>query len=79
MEQISQLVSQLSTAPRRGTSPEEVSLLTAYLELARIIMDRSGVQNNGDAASLSTTRLVRRRTDASSSYLQNPALRLRQP
>lgn len=78
MEQISQLVSQVSRVPRRGTSPEEVSLLKAYLELAKIIMDQGGGQTNGNGTSASPARIARGRTDAPS-YLQHPALRLRQP
>lgn len=77
MEQISQLTSQLSRAPLKGTSLEEVSLLKAYLELAKIIMDRGGVQN-GDGTSIPSVRITHRRTDGPS-YLQNPAMRFRQP
>jgi hypothetical protein len=78
MEQISQLAHQLSRAPQKGTSPEEVSLLKAYLELAKIIMDRNGVHNSGDGTSISSIRITRGRTTGPSS-LQNPALKLRQP
>jgi uncharacterized membrane protein len=78
MEQISQLASQLSRASQKGTSLEEVSLLKAYLELAKIIMDRNGVHNSGDGTSSSPVRSTRARTDGPS-YLQNPALKLRQP
>jgi hypothetical protein len=77
MEQISQLAGQLATAPQKGTSLEEVSLLRAYLEVAKVIMERNGVQNS-DGGGVSPVRITHRRADGPS-YLQNPALKLRQP
>lgn len=78
MEQISQLASQLSKAPQKGTPPEPVSLLKAYLELATIIMDRNGVHGSGEGTRISPVRIPRVRTDGLSA-LQSPALKLRQP
>jgi hypothetical protein len=79
MEQISHLADRLSKVPHSGTTGEEIPLLTAYLELAKIIMDRNAVTSNGGAgASASAVRVIRGRTTGSS-YLQNPGLRLRQP
>jgi hypothetical protein len=78
MEHISQLAFQLSRAPQKRTSPEEVSLLKAYLELAKIIMDRNSIHNSGDGTSISPVRITHGRIDGPSP-LQNPALKLRQP
>ncbi|MBV8898523.1 MAG: hypothetical protein JOY92_00205 [Verrucomicrobia bacterium] len=78
MEQISQLAYELSQSPQKGTSLEEASLLKAYLELAKIIMDRNGVHVRGEGTSGAPIRVTHARIDGPSP-LQNPALRLRQP
>lgn len=78
MNHISQLAFQMAGAPPKGTSREEVSLLKAYLELAKIIMDRNGVHNGGAGMSIAPVRVTHGRTDGPSA-LQDPALKLRQP
>jgi hypothetical protein len=80
MEHISQMAHQLSRAPQKGTSLEEVSLLKAYLELAKIIMDQNSVHSpgSGDAKSISPVRITHSHADGPS-HLQHPALKLRQP
>ena len=78
MEHISQLAYQLSRAPQKGTSLEQVSLLKAYLEVAKIIMDRNSGDHSGGGASISPVRVRRGRTDGPSP-LQDPILKLRQP
>jgi hypothetical protein len=78
MEQISQLVHRLSRSPQKGTPLEEALLLKAYLELAKIIMDRNGFHNSGGGTSISPVRVTHAHT-AGPSALQNPALKLRQP
>lgn len=78
MEHISQLAHQLSKAPQKGTSLEEVSLLKAYLELAKIIMDQNSAHNGGGSTRPSPARATHARIHGPS-YLQSPALKLRQP
>jgi hypothetical protein len=79
VEHISHLAYRLSTASqKKGATLEDVSLLKAYLELAKIIMDRNGVRNGGHGASSSSVRITPGRNNGPSP-LQNPALRLRQP
>jgi len=78
VEHISQLTHRLSSVPQKRTSLEELSLLKAYLELAKIIIGQNGVHNSGNGTSVSPVRVARGHT-AGPSALQDPALKLRQP
>ena len=78
VEHIAQLTQQLAKAPQKGKALEEVSLLKAYLELAKIMLDRNGANRDGAGKGLPFVRVSRGSTTGPSP-LQRPGLRLRQP